>query len=153
ESIVGRCLAPDPAQRYERAEHLAEDLRCFLEDRTLRHAPELSLRERAQKWVRRHPRLSWAGTVAAVSACVLLLTTLGLVSLWNRLIHTSDELAVSHAEERKREFEEGYLLTLFYVNTKNELGDHLARGESTGRQTLNLYEVIDHSDWQEHPDW
>src|SRR5262249_33625588 len=29
ESIVRKCLAPDPAQRYQKAGHLAEDLRRF----------------------------------------------------------------------------------------------------------------------------
>ena len=42
-----KCLAPDPAQRYQQAEQLAEDLRRFLDDRPLRYAPELSWRERA----------------------------------------------------------------------------------------------------------
>ena len=30
ESIVRRCLAADPARRYQRAEHLAEDLHASL---------------------------------------------------------------------------------------------------------------------------
>ena len=47
ESIVRKCLAPDPADRYQQAEHLAEDLRRFLDDRPLKHAPELSRAERA----------------------------------------------------------------------------------------------------------
>ncbi len=112
-----------------------------------------SWRERGQKWVRRHPRLSWAGTVAAVSACVLLLTALTLMSIRTRLIHTSDRLVVSEAEARKRKFEAGKVLALFYVNTKNDLGDHLALGEAACRDTLALYDILDRSDWEEHPDW
>src|SRR5262249_55743282 len=42
ESIVRMCLAPEAGQRYQQAEHLAEDLRRFLEDRPLRYAPERS---------------------------------------------------------------------------------------------------------------
>src|SRR5205823_13608236 len=53
ESILRQCLEPDPAQRYQRAEHLAEDLRRFLDDRPLQHAPELSWNERLRKWLRR----------------------------------------------------------------------------------------------------
>src|SRR5262249_61037339 len=41
ESIARRCLAPDPARRYQRADHVAEDLRRLLEDRPLKYAPEL----------------------------------------------------------------------------------------------------------------
>ena len=33
ESIARKCLAPDPAQRYQQADHLAEDLRRLLDDR------------------------------------------------------------------------------------------------------------------------
>ena len=39
ESIVRKCLAPDPARRYQQAEHLAEDLRRFLDDRPLEVRP------------------------------------------------------------------------------------------------------------------
>ena len=40
ESIARKCLAPDPAGRYQQADHLADDLRRLLEDRPLKHAPE-----------------------------------------------------------------------------------------------------------------
>ena len=39
ESILRKCLAPQPDQRYQQAEHLAEDLRRFQEDRPLKFAP------------------------------------------------------------------------------------------------------------------
>ena len=73
ESIVRKCLAPDPAQRYQRADHLAEDLRRFLDDRPLKYAPELSRVERVRKFVRRHPRLDVVGDGRAAAAAVLLL--------------------------------------------------------------------------------
>ena len=38
ESIVRKCLLPDPAQRYQQASHLAVDLRRFLENQPLRYA-------------------------------------------------------------------------------------------------------------------
>src|SRR5262249_46619210 len=86
ESIVRRCLDPDPGRRYERAEQLAEDLRCLLEDRPLRYAPELSLIERGRKWTRRHPRLSWAGLITAVAACLLLGATFLVHAIHARLV-------------------------------------------------------------------
>jgi serine/threonine protein kinase/Flp pilus assembly protein TadD len=55
ESIVRRCLEPDPARRYQDARQLLDDLQRQLDDRPLQHAPEPSLRERGRKWVRRHP--------------------------------------------------------------------------------------------------
>src|SRR5690606_30963222 len=72
DAILRTCLDPGPLGRYQRAGDLAEDLRRFLEDRPLAHAPEPSLRERAAKWVRRHPRVR-SGTAVGTVAAVLLL--------------------------------------------------------------------------------
>lgn len=58
EAIVLRCLAPEPAQRYQTAGQLHEDLERHLKHLPLRHCPEPSLRERSQKWTRRHARLT-----------------------------------------------------------------------------------------------
>src|SRR5262249_10029835 len=64
ESILRMCLAPEPSQRYQEAGHLAEDLRRFLDNRPLRHAPELSRAERVRKWMKRHPRVTSSACVA-----------------------------------------------------------------------------------------
>src|SRR5207245_10553893 len=58
ESIVRHCLHPDPAQRYQSAHELREDLERHRANLPLMYAPEPSLGERARKWVRRHPRLT-----------------------------------------------------------------------------------------------
>ena len=54
ETIVARCLQPDPNTRYQSAEALAEDL-----ERWLRHEPIRARRvgvfTRGRKWVRRNP--------------------------------------------------------------------------------------------------
>jgi serine/threonine protein kinase/Tfp pilus assembly protein PilF len=54
ETIVARCLQPDPNARYQSAEALAEDL-----ERWLRHEPIRARRvgvfTRGRKWVRRNP--------------------------------------------------------------------------------------------------
>jgi serine/threonine protein kinase/Flp pilus assembly protein TadD len=71
QSIIARCLAPDPADRYADAQHLAEDIDRQLSDRPLRYAPEPSLRERAGKWLRRHPRLASTSTAIAVAGVVV----------------------------------------------------------------------------------
>jgi serine/threonine protein kinase/tetratricopeptide (TPR) repeat protein len=72
ESIVLHCLEYDPARRYRSARDLQEDIERHLADRPLKHAPEPSLRERAGKWRRRHPRLASSSTVAAGCGVVLL---------------------------------------------------------------------------------
>jgi serine/threonine protein kinase len=69
ETIVLKAIATDPARRYQKASELAEDLRCFLEDRPIQ-ARRTSLRERLWRWVRRNP------AVASLSLAVLLLLVL-----------------------------------------------------------------------------
>jgi serine/threonine protein kinase/tetratricopeptide (TPR) repeat protein len=71
ESVVRKCLAPDPAARYQRAADLREDLERHLQHRPLRHAPDPSARERVAKWARRHPRLSSSATVGTAAAVLL----------------------------------------------------------------------------------
>ena len=69
ESIVRHCLEPDPGRRYQSARQLKEDLERHLENLPLQHAPEPSLRERAAKWRRRHPRLASTTTVGGRWPC------------------------------------------------------------------------------------
>ena len=64
ESIVRKCLDPDPTRRYQQGDHLADDLRRFLDERPLKYAPELSRLDRVRKFFRRHPRLMTSGPAA-----------------------------------------------------------------------------------------
>jgi serine/threonine protein kinase len=69
ESIIRKCLEPNPECRYQTAVDLAEDLRLQLAHRPLRFAPEPSMREQMHKWFRRNPRLaSWTTAVVATVA-------------------------------------------------------------------------------------
>jgi serine/threonine protein kinase/tetratricopeptide (TPR) repeat protein len=153
ESIARKCLAPDPARRYQQAEHLTEDLRCFLEDRPLKHAPELSRVERVRKWMRRHPRLSSSGSVATVAALLLLGTGVTLFGVREHLATTQQELQVVQAQERKRAFEEGTTRALCLVNTTTVMPDHLPQGLAACETTLALYGVLDRDDWQDDASW
>src|SRR5262249_2837071 len=112
ESILRKCLAPEQAERYQQAEHLADDLRCFLEARPLRHAPELSYRERVVKWTRRHPRLSYAGAVTLIAGLLLLGAGTALVAVRQHLADTREELGAAQAEQRKRAFQSGTVRAL-----------------------------------------
>lgn len=78
-SILSKCLAPDPADRYASAADLREDLLRQLNDQPLMFAPDPSVRERVRKWARRHPRLSSAGTLGLVAAVLLAAVVAGFL--------------------------------------------------------------------------
>jgi serine/threonine protein kinase/Tfp pilus assembly protein PilF len=54
ETIVARCLEPDPNARYQSAEALAEDLERWLRHEPIRARP-VGVFTRGRKWVRRNP--------------------------------------------------------------------------------------------------
>ncbi|HZT83388.1 MAG TPA: tetratricopeptide repeat protein, partial [Gemmataceae bacterium] len=153
ESIVRKCLAPDPARRYQQAEHLAEDLRRFLDDRPLKYAPELSRAERLRKWARRHPRLASSGTVAVAAAVLLLAAGTGLALVGRHLAHAREELKDRQVRERVQEFDRGTQEAFCLINTVSDGRDHLGPGIEKCEQTLGLFGVLDGDDWQQHPDW
>jgi serine/threonine protein kinase/Flp pilus assembly protein TadD len=153
ESIARKCLAPDPARRYQRAEELAEDLRRFLADLPLKHAPELSLRERTAKWLRRHPRLTSSGSVGTAAAALLLCTAGALVAARGHLVRAENELEAAQAQDRRREFEGLALTALRLGNTRDDLRAPAPEGPDVIRSALALYGVTECDDWQDQPAW
>ena len=92
-SIVARCLAPDPAQRYQSASELQEDLRRQLDHLPLKHAADPSVRERARKWARRHPRLTSTTALAAFSVVLIA----GVVAGYNERQRRFGPVEAAHA--------------------------------------------------------
>ena len=64
ETIVHKAIEKEAAHRYAHAAELAEDLRCFLEDRPIA-ARRVSSTERLTRWARRNPGLATLGTALA----------------------------------------------------------------------------------------
>src|SRR5262249_16465338 len=153
DSILFKCLEAEPGRRYQRAEHLADDLRRFLDDRSLKHAPETSWGERAGKWLRRHPRLTSSGSVAVVAAVLLTGAVFAFLGVRQHLVGAVQQLRESQAQERRRTFEDTSLRALCLVNTVSDLDDHLPEGRAACEKALDLYGVVERDDWQHHPDW
>jgi serine/threonine protein kinase/tetratricopeptide (TPR) repeat protein len=158
ESIIRKCLAPDPAERYQQAEHLAEDLQRFLDDRPLRHAPELSRVERIQKWARRHPRWSSSGAIGAVAALLLVTVGSALVGARQLLADTEGHLNTARGQVerdnalfRRQEFDSRFVRALCLVNTVADGQDHLHQGVKACEDALGLYGVLGRDDWQRQP--
>ena len=156
ESVVRKCLAPIPDQRYQRAEHLAEDLDRLLDHRPLKHAPELSRVEQIQKWVRRHPRIASSTLITTAATGLLTLGGLMLAGTQAKLsaAQTRVESAeTAEAQQHKHEFEQGTLKALCLINTHSDLQEHATEGRDVCVQTLSIYRILDDADWQKQSIW
>jgi serine/threonine protein kinase/tetratricopeptide (TPR) repeat protein len=144
ESIVRHCLEPDPCRRYQSASELRDDLERQQNDLPLRHASEPSLRERARKWRRRHPRLAPAAVFAGITAVLLL--TAGAIAWHGRRL----------AQEEVWQAESTY--QQFLANTR-PLGYRLGvrvfdpaernAGLQQGLKAVARYHVLDTPTWIE----
>jgi serine/threonine protein kinase len=111
--VVGKCLAPDPAERYADAAALAGDLRRHLADLPLRGVANRSLGERWGKWRRRQP---FALALAAMFVAVLTVLAVALVYLAREVEDVKAALAEGQAQldkglpaEAARTFRRGLL--------------------------------------------
>lgn len=140
ESILRRCVEPDPARRYRDARELLEDLQRQLDDLPLRHAREPSFRERAGKWARRHPRLSAAAAIGLLAA--VLIAGVLVFSAQRERRFASVEAAQTF-EELARDHEAAFAL----------LPDPALRGEGIAacRRGLERYGALGASLWQRSP--
>ena len=156
ESIVRKCLQPDATTRYQHASELAEDLDRWLEDRPLRHAPELSRVEQFQKWTRRHPQLAMSGLISTAAVSLLTFGWLMLLGTQARLSAAQArvvETEGSEARELQRRFEQGTLKALCLLNTHSDLHDHAEQGRQVCEETLALFDILDDPNWQDRAAW
>ncbi|MDW8242897.1 MAG: serine/threonine-protein kinase [Thermogemmata sp.] len=144
EAIVRKLLAPKPEDRYRSASELKTDIDRHLANQPLLYAPEPSLRERFQKWRRRHPRLLRRITLAV--SLLMTLSTGGLTYLY------VEDQAVAAARAK-------YQAVLPRIQSAHiEL---LVRGEFTwqeqGREhafrILQEYGLLYDPDWRNRPDF
>ena len=96
-AIVRKCLKQDPAERYQSADELRDDLTAQFHHEPLVHQPEPSTTERMLKWSHRHPRLSSSVSIAALASLLISVLAFGVVArqiALNRAewVHRMDQL-------------------------------------------------------------
>jgi serine/threonine protein kinase/tetratricopeptide (TPR) repeat protein len=92
--ILGKCLQPDPARRYQDAAALGADLRRHLADQPLQGVPTRSLAERWRKWRRRRPH--------ALAVLCLVVATLTAAALgWAHLCRQTEQARTALQEGRE----------------------------------------------------
>jgi eukaryotic-like serine/threonine-protein kinase len=143
EAVVRRCLAPGTEQRYGMAAELTEDLERHFRSERLVHVPDRSVSERARKWLKRHPRISSSGGVAALAGCALFF----ILGLWFLRGH---QLARYQAEN------------IFQAFDKQQPSLHMALGAShtdvqilhdcilSMGQALETYGVFNNENWRDN---
>jgi serine/threonine protein kinase len=115
QTIVLKCVAEFPHERYNSAKELADDLRRFLEGRPIEASPP-SLLERASKWARRRRGVVYA------TAAVLLVAVVGAITAMTMIARekaADQALALTQARESVRSMSE--VLNLFTTDYAEQL--------------------------------
>jgi serine/threonine protein kinase/lipoprotein NlpI len=144
ESIVGRCLDPDPARRYRSARELQEDLRRQLDDLPLRYASEPSLRERLGKWARRHRRVTSMTTLMLIAAGLVAAVTAGFLVRERHLarLEAADAFHRLAADVRQADF---------LLGSRDAPPGQIEEGLDLCRRALAHYRVLDDPAWTARP--
>lgn len=129
DALVAKCLDPNPGRRYSSADDLAEDLRRFLNNQSMKFCPEPSIHERLAKWAKRHPAISSSTTVGLVSLAFILVLGLSLNLLYKRVQEVSTRL-------RLQVFRQGFTESQFWLNPQSNRIENLKKGLALSKRTL-----------------
>ncbi len=139
EAVIRKLLAPEPADRYQSAQELAEDL-----DRHAKHLPLKYAREtfvaRTRKWLRRNPK---AIPIAGLAAALLAALGIGIVASANIRAQSRTQAAA-----KKHEFREELRSASIVLN--QGAGDPGAQDRAAIRlrTAVDGYGAADADDWQ-----
>jgi tetratricopeptide (TPR) repeat protein len=142
-SILARCLAPDPVDRYQRASELAEDLDRWRTDRPLAFASERSWRSRIRRSGRRH-----RSTLVAATLCLIvgISTTLTVASLFR------SSLRDQATDKLNRIWDHPDAGTFRIRHTDYPQFDEQVDPAENALRHLNLYDVLGAEDWRRRDD-
>lgn len=161
ESIVRKCVAADPADRFQSASDLRDDLERHLCDEPLQVAAEPSIRTRMRKWRKRHPRVFTQLAVAAGVVTALTLSV-GSIAAWKRMDAMRTEQARLD-EQRVRELAGLQAERSFdHLQTDLRYGRYLLTGQRNDPKSLRdgidsisrlltQYGVTDNPNWDQAP--
>jgi serine/threonine protein kinase/tetratricopeptide (TPR) repeat protein len=144
ESIIRHCLDPRPEHRYQTAAELHEDLERQRTNQRLKYAPDPSVKERFRKWVRRHPRLTSATSVAAASLVVILGLAAAAAAGYG-------QLGRLQARANFAEFRTDLHGAQVYLCGHTANREFLDKGLAHCRRALDRYDVDGAGAWQELP--
>ena len=142
DSILRRCLAPDPARRYQTARELQEDLDRQRLHQPLRYAADPSPRERVAKWLKRNPRAVSASRVGIAAAVLLALLTAGL--FWR-----GEQVAKYDATARLNGFHDDLNTARLLLGARAADVDQLSEGREAARRALDRYRASADDHWRE----
>ncbi len=144
ESIVYKCLAANPTDRYQTAEQLRDDLDRYLSDQPLAVAPDPSVRERVQKWGRRHPRLSSTFTLVCVALVLMAGGGAGMAARQDRLNRLE-------AEQTAAKFAEDIKSAQYLLYSEGTHQHWIDEGLARAQAALDAYKVTEADDWETRP--
>jgi hypothetical protein len=143
ETVVLKCLAKGPGQRYATAEALAEDLERFLVDRPIR-ARRATVVEQGWRWCRRNPL---AATLIGVVLLLVLGTAVGGMVMSLRLndalgrAQADRDRALEAEQERKKQLFESLVSQAKAQGFSGRLGQRFGTLESIKKAATLAHEL------------
>src|SRR5262249_30070852 len=118
EIIVRKAIGKSPAERYATAQELADDLRCFLDDKPIR-AKKPTLLDWTRKWARRHPGVVATGIAGLIVAVgILAVSTLMILSEHRNTVTALYHSYVRQVETIRQARDQGYRAEVWQVLQK-----------------------------------